>query len=1473
MTKQERKRHIRRIVVASVLALVLALGAFTAYAYFSTRARVYTADGSSKFARIGMDLNILFGILDSDQVATSVTTVTVGDVTVHYDPDAEWGSAANPYLINEARHLQNLSVLQEIGYFDELYLSKNTSSDYSHIPYFLVCNSDGTPTSVGGVQLVPIGSDDYPFVGYVGGAIQSGSVTVNGKTCDTSVINNVTVRTTDDVTDVGLFGTIGYLGTEGSEETSFSGAVSTVRDLVLSDIKVQVSRGSFTQRVADHLFSDRNNESSDAVPHEDHHIGILAGHVEYATLANISVYYSSDDINALSVSHSGANYMSVTGIIGFQYNMNPEMVVNGNGTAVSGVSIVAGSGDTLTIPIPVQTGVGTGEDWGGSINMENMYTRLLNIYNTKVSNVTYGPTTKTVNITADGIVTTTTSGTATASHASQGTNYTYRNYTDDYGSYTFSQTNNNSYMYVFGDRTVDYNINVTTTRQYEKQYIKDYDTDNYLSVSRTNNGGWWQTTYTYDPANATDTNDTYTSWTLDVDGRIYTTYGNTTVYLRNNAGTLAMTDSANNASTWTVDGNQITSVYNNNTYYLSYSGGEWTLTTAGAGYRITDGAGHYLVGSGATLSSTDDQASATLFAFSAGGDGGYISYTSGNNTYYLRNTGGTLSANTSTTNRTSWTVTDGTITDGAYHLVYEDDAWQLKVPATYKITDGAGHYLSLSGANLTSTDEAGATEWLFSNGAEGGTISAASGGTIYYVRNNNGTLQASTTSTAWTVDGENIKNGNYYLLYGENGWDVDTVIEGSYYLISSGQYYMTPGNTNPGRSTSADAAARWTLEDDGSFSTIYNGQTRYLRRNSTQNNPNSGNMVTMTTATTNLYTYDGENLSVTINGNTHYVTTSNQSPYWRSTRTQGSAAAITLTQIEIDVDAALEATETTYVIPDTGTEKEALVKQNLVPSGNIANGASESSTEPATYTTPPTYFPLAADEDGVVHPKNTGYVVSGNTNDWGDIRVSKYAISDINVALNGNTYDLSQLQVVTRTADSNGFCLIRDDDNAGSTPSTTLTNRFSIKDLDTLGLEKYIDAKADMDATFTESDGNIYGLHFMNSTISKDSTVTIPTAYVNQDQYTNYVVPRDCIDFNLKDRGYVNFFAGSYYNNNTAFFSLYHITRNKTTQEIESIREISKVYQLKEDAEADFVYVYSGQGDPYASDGSYKMLFDTAWITSPTMVDNAVYYFEVPVNRGEYALGSVDGKYGAYLMYLDISASDVDIIMRNGSKGSKLGTIDFVYDYGGEIVTVTQTPPAGGETEDYQYYYATLSLLYTDNYGIGADTMPDIDEFTVKVRRVITTVDDAETTQINLNVTGGDAEWIKVLRYSALSDTVDRTGVAEHVANTLNAGRLAVRSAASPTDAMMIDGNPTDDALTDDTQADDTQADDAGTGDETPTDGGETPDETPAEGDGAGDETPDETPADSGAGDETPDEGPTDGSGGETPDETPADGE
>ncbi len=372
------------IVLSCLLIVMLGMVGLVSYAYFSTVPRVYTEDGT-QIARLGMNLSLLFDKIDPEQVAANtdlgILQSKTGDTETNYRYDAaqDWGTPQNPYILSELRHLQNLSVLQDIGYFDQLYISQNyengvykgdgTVSEPGNpiMPYFLVCAPDGSATTIDGegITINPIGNDTYPFIGYVGGAFQENTdTTVGALTSDTSAIYNLFIQSNTDVIDVGLFGNISYLGNEPeytvdangniTAAESFYGSVSTVRDLLLADVQVTVKEPTFVERLAEHLFTYSKLSETDQkhVAHEDHHIGILSGHVEYTTVELISVHYSTEEAKALDLLHTDTNYYSSTGIMGFVYNMNPK--INENGT------IATGSGTSGADILLAVSGAGTG---------------------------------------------------------------------------------------------------------------------------------------------------------------------------------------------------------------------------------------------------------------------------------------------------------------------------------------------------------------------------------------------------------------------------------------------------------------------------------------------------------------------------------------------------------------------------------------------------------------------------------------------------------------------------------------------------------------------------------------------------------------------------------------------------------------------------------------------------------------------------------------------------------------------------------------------------------------------------------------------------------------------------------------------------------------------------------------------------------------------------------------------------------
>ena len=85
--------------------------------------------------------------------------------------------------------------------------------------------------------------------------------------------------------------------------------------------------------------------------------------------------------------------------------------------------------------------------------------------------------------------------------------------------------------------------------------------------------------------------------------------------------------------------------------------------------------------------------------------------------------------------------------------------------------------------------------------------------------------------------------------------------------------------------------------------------------------------------------------------------------------------------------------------------------------------------------------------------------------------------------------------------------------------------------------------------------------------------------------------------------------------------------RDPETGRISDLRRISRIFQGKDR----FVYDYAEGGLPVREDA--VLLFDTAWLTGDAGED-AVCYYEIPLNAGEFALS---GTPEAALLYLSVS--------------------------------------------------------------------------------------------------------------------------------------------------------------------------------------------------------------------------------------------
>ena len=159
----------------------------------------------------------------------------------------------------------------------------------------------------------------------------------------------------------------------------------------------------------------------------------------------------------------------------------------------------------------------------------------------------------------------------------------------------------------------------------------------------------------------------------------------------------------------------------------------------------------------------------------------------------------------------------------------------------------------------------------------------------------------------------------------------------------------------------------------------------------------------------------------------------------------------------------------------------------------------------------------------------------------------------------------------------------------------------------------------------------------MSAAINKNYLVNARYAMINGEEHTNYEMPANAIDFNLKEQGYINFFAGAYGNKGNSattidsFFSLHMIKRNGTS--IDDIYEIEEVYS---DGVPYHSYIYRFSNGMYSipysidkynpkkiyilntktplddvehggyADGVYHQINQTAFRTIPTLVDKMV---------------------------------------------------------------------------------------------------------------------------------------------------------------------------------------------------------------------------------------------------------------------------
>lgn len=607
----------------------------------------------------------------------------------------------------------------------------------------------------------------------------------------------------------------------------------------------------------------------------------------------------------------------------------------------------------------------------------------------------------------------------------------------------------------------------------------------------------------------------------------------------------------------------------------------------------------------------------------------------------------------------------------------------------------------MNGTNVTdTTNSANATKWYYDSEGYIKT-STDNGNTFNYLTYDDDYKLTITTNmnyaNKWKRDtsGNNIdfsftENGISYHIYYDSGWVLKTT-DAPYYYIRSNQNYLSRDGTNSlKRETTRNNATKWYLSadnyfypgDDDSMALVY-----YYRRNNNNATTYALYVYDATSSYSILYHPNAEMTQITAQGktysrwwgeetDTYYVRYNNNT--W-----SGSTTSSTVTIEEVS-------SASSYYVqtPSNGTMK---IKDT------------ETYTQDATYETKHTYFPLRQENNnGVPMDTNTGYVISGSDDSMaGDIRVSYYS---------KNTYLSNGVNTVYTINDSG-----RQTVTSGGT-NQSIANTFV----------KYKASRSSMQTILSGS--NIYGLHFMSAQIAYGDGVSAvaESATINGETYTNYELPTNCIDFNLKETGYINFFAGTYFSGNNSFFSLFQVERDGSNK-ITAVKKISQVlsdgneahsYQYKfSDGTYSVPFMYSngvkvtltgGEYTKYSTMASaytnYEVKFKTSWIETNSLTSNYAYYFEIPMNDGEYCLGSVDGGTGAYLMYLDIGANAKKTYRTEIIEYFKM--IDEIYSYPKGVGIIA----AGSAASDLNSFCVCIKSSYSGTLTMEKVTNGDVEE-------------------------------------------------------------------------------------------------------------------------------------------------------------------
>ena len=1198
-----------------------------------------------------------------------------------------------PYGISLPRHLYNLAWLQYLGLIDDVFNQKPATSE----AYFELAND----IDMTGWTLPPIGTTTNPFMGHFNGnGYTITGLTISNQESDfSSGSSKKPERASSYSSDiphiVGLFGVVGpYYGSG----LAYSSATDAITDVKISGITVKSTVGDVLA-------------------------GLVAGYVN-GPISNVGVTDTdSSHKSTLNLSNGGSTnatpYTAGKNAAGTAFSKISEFGTVGYAESIQvkeakkKTTTLQGY-DKSTKPDLVVKDSGENIGWGGSIDMATTYEGLheaWNDYNTSDTYLTGDSST-----TADGTgvyvypsshSVTTLNGETTSDTYSGSTIYApdsgcayYTTNRKDAGQLTSQYTfyhkdNGNNFMYLYGENSIDASSSVNKTQvdynDHEAPLVK---------ISYTSGGNTFYLTRSGTTLGSSGSSGNAATWIYE-NNKLFgiDSSGDNSVYyyLYNDNGELKCSTSQGSASTFSYN-SSISSYYitvSSVDRYLFFdaSTSKWRFGQDYTGKTISYGSqDHCLsVASWSNGGDVEDSAAAnaTVWIMPANGSSGYVYAMRGGQSYYLYNNGGSLQVSTSA--QTTWTVSSSgeALYSGNLYVQYDADRtdWVLKSNVSeeyYTIyNQSQSVYLNNNGTSGLAASPTTAAHWYFEEnhgfyvlsgstkyylgyGSRVGIATGTQARHCYTLRNSSNAIVnpplGETTGKMW-----NMWQGStaYYLRYSSNSWGETTnqnsgdtfVVNHVNYTpsietieLSEQSYSMDKSSsTSAGNSYQSKATTQTTehyyIQTQPTFfplkqetgesthtyyriSSTYNGTTYYLR----QNGMYYAAGVTTDINKASLYMYDGTGF---YRGG--YLCYSSSTIYHNSYNNS---------YLKMNGSNVYGGTNTYHYYNGTrwytrNSSDSSTLKASAVSSFEVPNG--------------------------VPSDTNTGYITAGTSSlQAGNIRVSRYAGPELgaNASIKGVTY-------------SAGIASIDD---------IYTINGSGVVDANSVSWGEdspYSSSVSKLEDVFSTDPNGVYGLHFMDSQMlygddgaGNDQSIYADSVKINGQSYTNYELPQNCIDFNLKEKGYINFIAGTYFPNNNCFFTVSEVQRNSSTNKIIRLKNIRAVYTSNVEAYSN-VYLYDDgtystpykysrgrkvtlDDQPYTEystvgttcPSGYSLKFNFNWIDTyqSKIITDATYYqypfyFEIPMNDGEYAMGAPHfsgggtAASGAYLMYLDIGAN------------------------------------------------------------------------------------------------------------------------------------------------------------------------------------------------------------------------------------------